>query len=220
MQIPRDHQRLLREWFVTPNEKTALFISALEKVAPALDPGTLAQAIATTTGIVRRDVEDLLQVVLSLVGTVALFELPSHEDAMERIFEVLAKDAGTDETFDDAARARFYALVAPVLGSRTLEVTSKAFRIISDNPHTFAASKTLSEMRPIFIEDGLVPAAWVILHQLKVRYFSGGRKELGEFFVALDRDDLDVLKQAVERAIEKHDKLLQVAAVGSLHVLR
>lgn len=79
-----------------------------------------------------------------------------------------------------------------------------------DYPQQYLDGRVLSEIRPVFSYDALEPAACLISHQLKLEFL---QSEQGQsFYVALDLEDLNSLKCALERAIAKDAKLRSMVA--------
>lgn len=96
------------------------------------------------------------------------------------------------------------------LGTESLIVTSKAFDVLTEHEHTVHDLRIITDLRPIFKESSLeepvsAPAAAVITHTLKISYHRG--REVAEFFLALDDQDIGLLKQLFERAAAKEDSL-------------
>ena len=64
------------------------------------------------------------------------------------------------------------------------------------------SSKVISDIRPIFgFNVNEKPKAAVIVHQLHLHYHQGDEKEMHkDIYMALDNDDLQNLKETIERA--------------------
>lgn len=89
-------------------------------------------------------------------------------------------------------------------------VTSKAFDILTEHEHTVHDLRIITDLRPIFKEasleePGSSPAAAVITHTLKISYHRG--REVSEFFLALDDQDIELLKVLLDRAAAKEASL-------------
>ena len=59
----------------------------------------------------------------------------------------------------------------------------------------------MSDIRPVFAGSPGDTAGALIIHNLNISYHNGSRHK--EFYVALDSDELDELKQVIERAQKK-----------------
>ena len=85
--------------------------------------------------------------------------------------------------------------------------TIKAATLLSENKKIFIESRVLSDIRIIFEEKIENPKQCaVIIHQLKIIYHENGEPK--EIFIALDKEDLNQLKETANRAIQK-DKLIR-----------
>ena len=69
----------------------------------------------------------------------------------------------------------------------------------------------MTDMRPVFGSDEK-PAGAVVVHTLKLTYHEGPKRSLREFFVAMNRDDLDELREVLDRALRKQSELSHVLA--------
>ena len=99
------------------------------------------------------------------------------------------------------------------LSTESLIVTSKAFDVLTEHEHTVHDLRIITDLRPIFKESSLeepvgAPVAAVITHTLKISYHRG--REVAEFFLALDDQDIDLLKQLFARAEAKESSLKQI----------
>lgn len=90
----------------------------------------------------------------------------------------------------------------------TVAVTAKAFDVMTEHKHTYCRARILSDIRPVFTNSTESASAAVIIHNLQIGYHDGGTGEHREFYVALDTDDIQALKEVVERA-EKKTKALE-----------
>jgi len=118
-------------------------------------------------------------------------------DLMEEVQGVIPDTAAWP-----GARARLEAL----LEIETLNTLSKAIGLQRDGERLYCDSKILSDIRPVFLSDASMrPRGAVITHTLKIGYHEG--KEHKEFFVVLDMEDLEELRDVIERAHVKSQTL-------------
>jgi hypothetical protein len=111
----------------------------------------------------------------------------------------------------------------------TLGVRAKAYRLMPQHQHTFRRSEIYSDIRAVFRPDNpdiravfrpdnpdiravfrpdnpdIKPAAAVIVHSLKIDYYEDYEEKA--FYFGLSINDLNQLKNSVERAIKKYDCL-------------
>ena len=199
VQIPEEDRTVLRTWlFGNPRLETVLV--ALEKATPALSHVTLAEAVAKETKQASEEVIQLIRTLIHLVSTIRNLPDDEQQVAPEAFFRALG--------MEQSHRPAFEELFQRLLRIPAIETTGKALNVLLDNQYVFRSARTLSEIRPIFSEDGLDPTAAVLLHQLKIEYTEGPRRaNRKEVFIAMDYDDLEYLKDVIERALVKHSRM-------------
>lgn len=87
-----------------------------------------------------------------------------------------------------------------------LDLTHKTFQLLSDYDKIYISNRIISDIRIIF-DDNLKKnnQEAVIIHQLKIEYHEKG--EVKNSFFALDINDLEKLKEHIDRAIEKEKSI-------------
>ena len=86
---------------------------------------------------------------------------------------------------------------------KTMAVTAKAFDVMTEHARTFCRARILSDIRPVFTNLDEFASAAVIIHNLQIGFHEGGTGEHKEFYVALDTNDIQNLKEVIERAEKK-----------------
>jgi hypothetical protein len=99
----------------------------------------------------------------------------------------------------------------------SLGVTAKALDVMMEHDHVFGHARILSDIRPVFTGGAESIAAAFIIHNLSIHYFHDGDHK--EFFVVLDNDDLNTLKEAIARAEQKAEVLKAVFKKASIPYL-
>jgi len=132
-----------------------------------------------------------------------------------------AVDDFEESEFSEQDKLRLTGRLAQLLEiEKSLGTTSKANDVLTEHEHTFCDARILTDMRPIFPSDLAVsPTEAVVVHTLKIAYHQD--REHKEFYVALDFDDIQTLKTAIERAELKDQSaksLLDKAGVQCLDV--
>lgn len=117
-----------------------------------------------------------------------------------------------NKAVSEASESQFHAFekfLGDVLVSHSsLGVGAKATRLMLEHERVFVLSEIFSDIRSVFAQDDVeeLPVTAIITHSLKIHsHINGGRPD--DIFFALDIDDLLQLKEAVDRAIRKHDTL-------------
>lgn len=155
-----------------------------------------------------RQAETLAALLVSLASMADSFPNMSIGDFAATI--VRAAEATEDKQLQ-ASREQWDILgnrLARLLGPNcSLWLWAKSTAVLSEHERQFCDARILTDIRPIFdrqIASG--PAALSVLHTLKL-LFHRGSEALEELFIALDFDDLQTLKQVIQRAEEKQASL-------------
>jgi len=90
---------------------------------------------------------------------------------------------------------------------KAIAVTAKAHDVVTEHQHVFCAARIFSDIRPVFSASADVVSAAVVVHTLNIAYHEAGEHK--EFYVAMDKTDIDSLKKVIERA-EKKAKALHL----------
>lgn len=214
LNVPEPERVLLTRWLTTNDEPTDAVLDALDAATATLRPSALVQKVADVTKVPLDKADELLFALYNLSRTVARLSEEEKADASAILFRSIVGDvAGAD------ARQLFERRVARVLACKSVQITGKALLVLHDNPNTFCAARTLSELRPVFGEDGLVPQAAVVLHQLKLVYHTGPKRKRSEIFISMDRTAIQQLQQVLRRALEKDEKLSEATSKLGVQLL-
>lgn len=201
----------------SPEELAALF-EALRAESPSLHLNELSNVVAEKTGMTRESVYETLSLLASL--SAARESFGSNVDEFIRDLRTAMEELD-DPQLKKSDWGNFQRYLAEALGSDTaLSVTGKAASVMTDQAHVYCYGRVLTDMRPIFrnnVEDG--PAAFVAVHTLKLAYHENFARPRKEFFVALDRTDVEELIALLQRALTKEDSLKKVSLATGLPLL-
>jgi uncharacterized protein (DUF1778 family) len=199
-------------------EDFKILLKALEQAKPAAAPHLFWKHVAEhaptiSTSTIKMIVNELFSMHL------ALEDLPI---STEQFAKFLSDDVFSEQKFPIAEADR------DVLKDRltklfelkaSLRLTAKASDILTDAQHLFYTAKMLTDIRPVFDEEGKVIEAAVIVHNLMIHYGDAGDHK--NFFVHLDTNDVKELRVVLDRAEEKAKalrSLLQRSEVSYLDV--
>jgi len=183
---------------------------------------------------IERNPEKATALIVEMVQSIAIEELGSIVDAVYALYRVREFTSLSQRGFvfelvesirsqcPDAITAgdvgRVRERFEQLLSIEHLGALSKAFRLQREGERLYCEAKILSDIRPIFEGDGSAkPENAVITHALKVNYHEGA--ELKEFFVVLDREDLNALRSVIDRAIVKDGTLRKFLEEGGVQDL-
>ncbi len=102
---------------------------------------------------------------------------------------------------------------------QSLGVTSKAFDVMTENERVFCDARILSDLRPVFAAGKEEALGAVIIHNLRIGFHRAGKHQ--ELYFALDTDDIQKLKEVIERAGKKTavlESILRKSGVPYLEV--
>lgn len=219
LRIPEPVQRGLASFFKLSDEEIASLKEALRKARPALSLAEFSKKVSSETGLSPQKSSTLIASLGSLYSAKAEQNLTSEafsEDLFEALKEIDKEDLHPSPDRIPAIRKHIEEILS---FDDSLGVTSKALRVMLEHEHVWHSARVLTDLRPVFGADPKqAPAAAVIIHNLKIAYQAG--REIREFFVALDNQDLRKLQEVLERAVKKEASLSSVAEKAGLPWLR
>jgi len=208
VKIPQEFVGSFKYLLNMSEEKIKGFINALREVPIEISLTKLARSASSKTDIPIEDTKGILGMLMSLFTFI-------NEEAVSvaNVIEDLKISVEEYDLTYDTKKWKFIGEQLEKLFEEkdgTLSIINKALRLMCEYENIFIRSRVLTDMRPVFktnIEEG--PAVVVILHSLKLMYRK--EREINNFFITLDSDDLDILINTLERAKKKakllHDTL-------------
>lgn len=208
--IPKQARGAFRALAELSDEDAANLRDALEIPGELATGPELIKRARERVPALRPHVTGLVFAVLGLIGA-------KGQDLGD--VEALAKLVGEDESFDElepAQRARLAARIETLIRSPCLRLTAKAVELRTAYEHVFAEARILTDVRPVFA-DGEIdrPAAGVVVDTLRLDYY-GPDGEQQSFFVALDQEDMESLRDLSTRALAKSKVMRQLLESAGL----
>jgi hypothetical protein len=204
LNIPKRDLPVLKKILELGNEQFDALISAFGDTKPTLTRGQLVKEISKKVKAIRPDeLNDIFRVV---------FILYSMKQKAGASSQKLAEDVSQSCVESSSDVIHFESEKAGLLSSRikkllsfdkTIAVTTKAFDVMTEHKHTFCSARILSDIRPVFTDTPDSASAAVIIHTLQIGFHESGTGEHKEFYVALDTNDIQKLKEVIERAEKK-----------------
>jgi hypothetical protein len=153
--------------------------------------------------------EDIQIMLRSLVSLVDIFEDAKGDvDKFTTNFSESYSFSNPKATErDNAVLKSNLSLLLSGSGFNSIRVTSKANDIIVANKNNFKTARVLSDIRLVFDEklDSDKKTA-VVVHNLKLDYYKDAKPR--SFYISLDLSDLKLIRNVIERAIEK-DRIIR-----------
>jgi hypothetical protein len=152
----------------------------------------------------------LIYAILALISS-----LGQNVDEAGELARALSEDRAIGE-LSEAERGQLATRIETLIRLPAVRLTAKAADIRTEFEHVFAEARILTDIRPVFA-DGEVhtPAAGVVVDTLKIDYYGpdGNRRS---FYVALDEEDLNTIKDQAARALDKSKGTRKVLESASL----
>jgi hypothetical protein len=214
VEIPSEDRDFIRYWMVEQPDLFERVLDALSDVQVCADVGSMIDA-AVGVEFPAASAEKLVSVLKHLEGSIVwLSEYGlSVEDVARSVFAAVA--GGADTAKMGSQESRFQSLFRKLSTVPVLEVDAKSRAIIRAYQNRLVTARVFSEIRPVFVGDPPEPVSVVIAHQLQMRLASGsdgGEDDERDFYVALKFEDLCELRRVVDRALSKHEKLLEMSS--------
>jgi hypothetical protein len=209
--IPERHKNAIKALVQLTEEQTQALKAALESAVPRLSIQRLAKDLESKARLQPAQLEPMLAALISLAAAAEEREEPLDEVAGAVAGRALDEKLGLELEGVEGFKKRLLSLLAI---ESSIGVTARAFGLVLEHERTAVATRILTDIRPIFMGDGVKPVAAMVVHTLKIE----SHKEEGHVshFFALDIDDLVELKKTVDRAIRKEENLKASIVKGDL----
>jgi hypothetical protein len=198
--IPESYRPGLLKLAMLAREAADEVLDAIREQQPTLEEGKLASLVAARVrGVPESDVRAIIESLVSL-GTA----LPTLSMSVTDIAESIS--SGSELQLEDQQRTILREMLAQMLALPAINVTGRAYSVVSESANLFMDVRILTDIRPVFL-DGMIngPAAATIIHSLKITYQRDGRAR--DFYVVLDAEEIRTLRETLDRAEKKSASL-------------
>lgn len=197
----------------------ALFESLLKAIgdsSPTLTKTQFSNALAAKVATADdEDIQAVLRPAFALYPIKERAGLSSNE---------LSKAVTESETifaaavqFPPDAKEKLRTRLELLLGfDKSLGISAKALDVMTEHDRIFCKARILSDIRPVF-SDQLESAAAMIIHTLQIGFHQNG--EHHECYFALDTDDIQKLKNIIDRAERKTNALQSILKKAEVRYL-
>ena len=216
--IPESAYPAIRSLSQLSAEDFKTLLKALEQAKPAAAPHLFWKHVAKlATTISPSIIEIIVDELFAMHLALEVAPISTEQFAKKLSDDVFSEQKlPIDETDRDILKDRLTKLFEL---KASLGLTAKALDILTDAQHLFYTAKILTDIRPVFNEEGKVIEAAVIVHNLLIHYGDAGDHK--NFFVNMDTDDIKQLRAVLDRADQKAktlQALLQRSEVSYLDV--
>jgi NhaP-type Na+/H+ and K+/H+ antiporter len=179
-------------------------VSALSKTKPTLLRGQFSKEISNKVKNLQADeLHEILRVLYVLYSMKQRAEISAQELAEDVSKSCVESSSDKIQFPKEKAKALIARLKQLLSFEKTVAVTTKAFDVMTEHKYIFCSARIMSDIRPVFTNHPESASAAVIIHNLQIGFHEGGTKEHKEFYVALDTDDIQALKEVINRAERK-----------------
>jgi hypothetical protein len=182
---------------------------ALSGVPTSLTTSRLAEQLKADVPDVSHLVDDLLEALTSL----AL--LADGGPPVERVAQDVSGSA--DLELDEGERDVLAARLDLLLRIPAIRLSAHAYDLVTEYERIYHEARILTDIRPVFDPadaEVAAPKAAVVMASLKIEHHASGTGVSSDFY-AMDRTDLLQLRETVDRALKKVERIqLMLAESG------
>jgi len=189
------------------SDRLPLLKSLANEMPPAeANPSTISSIFASRADVPLMDAQRIVTQIMALHGLRATFGLP-----VAQFYDALTQSLATDTPLEwrDDNLAAWEDAKAPVLDAldptHPFNIIQKRTRLSYEHQNVFYDGSLITDIRPVFDENGRDVVQLYVGHSLEVEYFDGSDQR--RIFFALDSADVEKLKRACERAQTKEATL-------------
>ena len=211
MGLPEDLQGGLVTLAKLGEQPFEQLVSAIRKEAPAGDYRQLASKVAPKVDVLPvSEVRNVLRT-LSVLHAIKN-DIPSTlTEFTGLIRRGVERELAEEQGLGDAEMARLEERLMLLLSLDSLDATSKAAEVLTQQQRYIRGARVVTDIRPVFgsdVEDDLKGA--LLVHMLNITYRERDSDQDRDWFVALDVNDVDKLIRTLERAKSKAKNLKRV----------
>lgn len=218
VEIPEQHVPYFAKLLRLDRSQQDELVAGLATAPPTLYIRDLAASLASRVHIPEID---LYEILLMFAG---MYEGARRGENLAQFVDLVVDAAKERENLRDSSTdwESIRTLISSVLRlDSTLGVTSKALGVTSDHERVYCSSRVLTDIRTVFSEGEVKPAAATIVHTLRVSFHEGGTTSHSprSLYIAMDAGDIELLLKQLERAKEKERHLKEMLQKTDVPVL-
>lgn len=170
----------------------------LDDATDVVDRRAAGAAIDDWGGLPDVPGEELLDLLISLAGI-------GQESQQANLHQVAAALAASPDLPKEVLQESLTQRLVMLLDTKIVDLLGRGLDLLAEHEHLLVSARILSDIRPLFDqEDPADVDGSVIGHVLRLSFARGEPRTLD---VALDLDDLRRLEIAIQRAVQKEEKL-------------
>ena len=220
--IPKPAHRAARALFNLPVAEKREFLEALKEATPVADLYSFAKQLETSLS--PEQTTDFLRLIFGFYHLI-----DSDEDAkllsneLAESIGALFQEKGEVNDSDETQKEEFKRFLEDLLSVDALAKSAKGLKLISQYERLFRFAEIYTDFRGVFSNENpdSPPETGVVTHTLKIHYHASDERGYDDFYLTLNRDDLESLSDIIVRALDKQkglEKLLEESNRSSLSV--
>jgi hypothetical protein len=193
--IPRSHQRAFQSVADLPEDQFRALVRSLEGPGSSFSRLDLVAAMVSAAPALSSDQGNSLLTAL-IAAAASRFRYGYDAEEMAS-FVVESGDASqADQTANEER-------LTQLISAQSLTRLAKASDVLTEHQQILHEARILTDIRPIFEDDpSREPEAAVMLHTLRIQYHDTSGHVRSMYF-GMDSDDLNTLRNVVDRALKK-----------------
>jgi len=222
LKVPPEHVVLLKKWLELSDGEIEKYSTALAQVKPEFNAQELAKSlIRHCSPLDPKLVFDITVILIEVYRTgepQKPFETFLDRDVRPALQSGRLFSENPEEREQQWTRLRQFLLGALQL-EYVIGTTAKAGTVLTEHERIFDDAKILTDFRPIYHADVAErPNAGIIIHMLKMTHRDKQDRHFDAYY-ALDSNDLEKMRNVLNRAAEKEKTLRQTMEDAGLSVL-
>ena len=208
LRIPPQHVTGLKELLALKDRRVNDLAAALKKTPPTLNEDDFLRFVGDKLGKGRQVAPEIITLLLSLNVLRLRLDLDTSR-LVELVCEAMNEGEYEELRISEENRNSFAQRLTKLLGMESLLYPAKGPSVIQAHEYLFAHARIITDIRPIFGADITIqPSAAAIIHTLQVTSYHGDNVK--DFYLAMDRTDVELLGDVLKRAARKADNLRSV----------
>ncbi len=208
--VPSEDVLRLRELLKLTEEQLSKLQTALSTAPPVFNYNDLASEVfdPNANDVSFEITQGIILVLVSLYRTADKRAMPLEKFLDEDVYPsfVEARVFSAEHTKDEWTRLRSF-LMPALSDERSVGTAAKAGPVQTDHDRIFTGARILTDLRPVYHFDVTeTPSAATVIHMLRITHRDNFEKKYDSYF-ALDSNDLEAMKDMIERAQKKEETL-------------
>lgn len=210
LRIPEDEYPVLSRMMRLSEQEAKDFAEALDAVPPTLLPSRFASNVRAHSGI-----DQAFGMVIALINMsrsvdhLGITESEMVESVVDTVKAEEREDVQPPDGNWDVLKERLQTFLS---FEHSVGFVAKASELSQENQRTFHEAQILTDVRPVFRKDPVqTPMGVIVTHQLRIGFHEDDR--VVNFFVSLGAEDLQEIREVIDRAEVKAKTVTRTLAV-------